>query len=110
VNPAQALPLSFFIVALFAIGMALSFFAADPRSPTSRALASTLGLLGATMLLNVPLQLGFVGVPGQIWTRVFSLLEGAIIIAALEWILRIARTETHKEPRSLFPPRAIIPA
>ena len=100
-NPAESVPISFFVVAIFAIGMALAFFAADPSSPTSRALAAALGLIGVTMLLNVPLEAGLVERPGHVWTYAFSLLEAAIIIAALEWILRIARTETSRQSRSL---------
>jgi adenylate cyclase len=64
-------------------------------------LASALGLIGVTMLLNVPLEAGFVERPGYIWTYFFSLLEAAIIVASLEWILRIARTETRPQSRSL---------
>ncbi len=36
---------SMLIVAMVAIGMAISFFAADPKSGTSRAIAWTLGML-----------------------------------------------------------------
>jgi len=100
VNPAQSVPISFFVVAIFAIGMALSFLAADPGSPTSRALACALGLIGITMLLNVPLEAGFVQKPGRIWVCAFSVLEAAIIIAATEWIVRIGRTKTRPQSGS----------
>ena len=48
------------VVGLFAIGMGLSFLGADPKSPTSRALALCLSFLGLGMLLNVPLTSGIV--------------------------------------------------
>jgi adenylate cyclase len=98
----MAVLISFFIVAVFAIGMALSFIVADPNSPTSRAIASALGFIGLTMLVNIPIEAGLVDqrwwpvVPG-----IFSLLEAAIVIAAEEWILRIGRTETGHEARSV---------
>jgi peptidoglycan biosynthesis protein MviN/MurJ (putative lipid II flippase) len=89
----------FFIVAIFAIGMALSFFVADPGSPPTRALASALSLIGISMLLNVPLEAGLVQSSGRAWVYTFSLLEAAIVIASLEWMLRIASTETRGTSR-----------
>ncbi len=106
-TPQPVLPISFFIVGVFALGMALSFYAADPNSPTSRALAAMLGLLGIAMLLNVPLEGAFVKNPGRIWTGIFSLLEAAIVIAAEEWILGIARTEADADARSSASPRLL---
>jgi adenylate cyclase len=93
-----AVLISFFIAAAFAIGMALSFIAADPSSPTSRALALTLGLLGLTMLFNVPIQAGVLR--GLIWERVFAFLEAGIMTAADEWIVRVGRTQSHRGQRS----------
>src|SRR5260370_21492736 len=87
--------------------MALSCFAADPNSPTSRALAAMLGLLGIAMLLNVPLEGAFVQNPGRIWSGIFSLLEAAIVVAAEEWILGIARTEADADARSSTSPRLL---
>jgi hypothetical protein len=107
VTPQPVLPISFFVVGVFALGMALSFYAADPNSPTSRALAAMLGLLGIAMLLNVLLEGAFVQNPGRIWTGIFSLLEAAIVIAAEEWILGIARTEADADARSSASPRLL---
>jgi adenylate cyclase len=107
VTPQPVLSISFFVVGVFALGMALSFYAADPNSPTSRALAAMLGLLGIAMLLNVPLEGAFVQNPGRIWTGIFSLLEAAIVIAAEEWILGIARTEADADARSSASPRLL---
>jgi hypothetical protein len=66
-----------------------------------------LGLLGIAMLLNVPLEGAFVQNPGRIWTGIFSLLEAAIVIAAEEWILGIARTEADADARSSASPRLL---
>ena len=66
-----------------------------------------LGLLGIAMLLNVPLEGGFVQNPGRIWTGIFSLLEAAIVIASEEWILGIARTEADADARSSVSPRLL---
>jgi adenylate cyclase len=104
VTPPPVIPISFFIVGTFALGMALSFYAADPNSPTSRALAATFGMLGVTMLLNLPLEGGLIQHPGNIWAGIFSLLEAGIVITAEEWILRIGRTETGPEARSSMSP------
>jgi class 3 adenylate cyclase len=97
-----ALLISFFIVAAFAIGMGLSFIAADATSPTSRALALTLCLIGLSMLLNVAVQAGFQAglLRGLLWERVFSLVEGGIMTAFLEWVLRVGRTESHRQRRT----------
>lgn len=40
--PAMIQPVAYLIVGLFAFGMAVSFCAADPQSPTSRALSLSL--------------------------------------------------------------------
>jgi adenylate cyclase len=77
--------IGFLIVGLFAIGMAIAFFSADPHSPTSRALALFLGLFGATMLLNIPAS------SSNAWLRFFSLAEIAIMATGLEWGHRIGR-------------------
>ena len=96
----ESLLISFFVVAIVAIGMALSFFAADPSSPSSRALAMTLGLIGITMLLNVPLEGGLLKSGRVVWTYIFSVLGAAIIVSSVEWIRRIAQTETLAGSRS----------
>ena len=92
-------PIGFLIVGVFAIGMALSFLAADPHSPTSRPLCLLLGSLGVTFLLNIPAYGGLL-LERVSWIRVFSLLELASLAAAFEWILRIGRTEVSAEPQA----------
>jgi class 3 adenylate cyclase len=92
-------PLPYAIVGLFAIGMALCFFEADRRAPTSRAFALMLGLLGVIALLNIPAYVEYFGLPMPVWIRIFSLLEAGILIAGLEWILRIGRTAGAGEAR-----------
>ena len=100
ITPAESLPISFFVVAIVAIGMALSFWAADPSSPSSRALALALGLIGITMLLNVPLEAGILDNRHVGWTYIFSILEAGIIVSVLEWIFRIALTESSADSSS----------
>jgi adenylate cyclase len=81
------------MVALVAIGMGLSFWAADPASPTSRSLALTLALYGLALVVNV---IGFahvVDLSPELLSRIHSLLIGGSILAGLEWIVRIGRTE-----------------
>lgn len=92
-------PLPYAIVGLFAIGMALCFFEADRRSPTSRAFALMLGLLGVAALLNIPAYGAYFGLALPAWIRLFSLLEAGIIVAGVEWILRIGRTAGAGEAR-----------
>jgi adenylate cyclase len=86
-------PVGYLIVGLFAGGMALSFLAADPRSPTSRALSLFLGLLGLAFVLNIAAYGRFFGESRIGWSRAFSLIEIGIFAAAFEWILRIGRTQ-----------------
>src|SRR5512145_3183255 len=93
-------PVGFLIVGLFALGMAVSFLAADPQSPTSRALSLFLGLLGLAFALNIAGYGRFFGESRIGWIRVFSLLEIGILLAAFEWILRIGRTQVSDSPQT----------
>ncbi|WP_293373465.1 adenylate/guanylate cyclase domain-containing protein [Nevskia sp.] len=78
------------LVSLVALGMALAFISADRESPTSRALAATLALIGISIFLNGgnhafvsahPALGGWLAIP-----------ESAAIIGVLEWLLRVRRT------------------
>jgi adenylate cyclase len=82
------------VVGLFAFGMGISFVGADPQSPTSRALAAFLGLVGVTLMLNVPIKAGLLGSNPRVVGQVFALLETGEFVAAYEWLLRVRRTET----------------
>lgn len=81
------------VVGLFAAGMGLSFFATDPKSPTSRALALFLIAVGVTLSLNVPVSAGLLGRDPRVLGRLFTLGEAGCFITAYEWLLRIRRTE-----------------
>ena len=91
--------LSYAIVGLFAVGMALCFLEADRRSPTSRAFALLLGLLGVLALANIAASRDATGLPTAGWVRAFAILEAGILATGLEWILRIGRTAGAGEPR-----------
>lgn len=80
------------LVALFAVGIGGSFLAADPHTPTSRALAASLALIGVVIWTNVLENMGFLpGIPG-LWARLHSIAETAALLVGFEWILRIGRT------------------
>ena len=85
------------LTALFAIGMALSFLLADPRSPTSRALSATLGLASVGMFLNVPYEVYVFGRDPRVWSRLFATSETAALVAGFEWVLRVRRIGTATE-------------
>lgn len=89
---------AYFIVALVAIGMGLSFLFADPQSPTSRALALTLGLFGIAVVTYVLQRLGFFPDHPLTWPRLHSMCEAGALAAGLEWILRVGRTNAAKDP------------
>ncbi|HUE39522.1 MAG TPA: adenylate/guanylate cyclase domain-containing protein [Candidatus Binatia bacterium] len=91
------------MVALVAIGMALSFWAADPASPTSRSLALTLGLYGLGLVVNVAGYAGVVDLSATLQSRIHSILAGGAILAGFEWIVRIGRTETARGPDAARP-------
>jgi class 3 adenylate cyclase len=91
-------PIGYLIVGLFAIGMALSFLAADPHSSTSRPLCLFFGLAGVAFLVNIPAYERAFGEPFTFWVRVFSVLEVGIVASAFEWIRRIGRTEVSTGP------------
>ena len=86
------------IVSLFAIGMGLAFVSADPKSPTSRALALCLSLMGATLLTNVFPEWVW-QLPGHPLQRAVPLFEAGILATTVEWTLRIAHTATGKSPQ-----------
>lgn len=86
-------PSASLIVALVAVGMAAAFLAADPRSPTSRALALCLGLLGATIVVHVAGRRGMMPASPLLWPRLASLAEAGALAAGFEWIARVGRTK-----------------
>lgn len=87
------------IVALMAIGMALAFWSADPQSPTSRALALTLGLYGTAIVLHAAGALGFAADHSLSWERVLAIAEAGAAAAGFEWILRTGRTNASPDPQ-----------
>jgi adenylate cyclase len=88
------------IVALTAIGMALAFWSADPESPSSRALALTLGLLGSSIAIRAFGALGFLAEHPYLWSRIGAVSEAAAAAAGYDWILRIGRTNASADPHS----------
>jgi adenylate cyclase len=80
------------MVAIVAVGMALAFIVVDYQSPTSRALALGLVLLGLAIVSNVGYLYHRGDPPGWL-----SLPEGAALAAALEWVLRVRRTLPGRE-------------
>jgi adenylate cyclase len=96
-------PAGFVSVGLFAEGMAASFLAADPKSPTSRTLSLLWALLGLAAWMNVPAANGDL----RVWQRVYSVIDPACLIVAAEWILRIGRTEVGPGPQARLGERLI---
>lgn len=83
---------AYWIVALFAAGMAVIFFFTDRRSPTSRAIALCLASMGLAIPENILVWFGTAAIPD--WMRLFARVpfEALAMIAGLEWGLRVART------------------
>jgi class 3 adenylate cyclase len=78
------------IVSLVALGMALAFLSADSRSPTSQALAVSLGTTGIAIFLNVTILADTLRVPA--WSGLLAIPDAVALIAMLEWLLRVRRT------------------
>ena len=78
------------MVALVALGMALSFISADYRSPTSRALALTLVFISIAIGANTGFL--FRMAPDAVMPGWLALPEAAALIAVLEFVLRVRRT------------------
>lgn len=77
-------------VSLLALGMGLAFLSADRHSPSSRALAASLGFIGISIYLNVmfiPMD-----APPPVWSGWLAIPEGASIVTTLEWLLRVRHT------------------
>lgn len=81
------------IVAMLAMGMALSFVLADRDSPTSRALSLFLAAIGVTItvraVIELPLQARAVY---PLWGGILAVPQVLAFVFANEWILRIRRT------------------
>ena len=81
------------IVALLAVGMALSFILADRRSPTSQAQALFLAFVGISIAVDVMLVLPLRKASGVVpWEGVFVLPQVLAFVFAYEWVLRVRRT------------------
>lgn len=82
------------MVALMTLGMGLAFVWADRRSPTSRALSTSLVLVGVAVLLNrIFLRVTPAG-PQE--SGLFAIPETLAMVTALQWLLRIRRTQPAK--------------
>src|SRR5215469_5730676 len=93
--------------AIVAAGMGISFYAADRKSPTSRALALALCLLGATTFLSIPNDAGVWADRLELWAVVFSVLSTAIFVTMYEWVLRIRRTQGSDQRSALRDERTL---
>ena len=81
-----------YLPAVFAVGMALAFWSADRRSPTSIALAVSLGSLGVSIAFQVLLfdpRLTEMLLP---WSAPMATFAGLTLAAVLEWLLRLRRS------------------
>ncbi len=87
------------ILAIVAIGMGVAFVAADPKSPTSRALAVALGFLGVGALFNVARDSAMLPASELTWSRAYSIDDTLITVSLIEWVLRVARTELQDASR-----------
>jgi class 3 adenylate cyclase len=95
------------ITALLALGMAIAFLAADRRSPTSRALALFLGMVGIAIAVGtlVAPRLYAGGIPR--WGGVLALPETLAFVFAYEWLLRVRRTVPARNLNTEGPDRLI---
>jgi adenylate cyclase len=84
------------LVGLFAIGISLSFWIADRESPSTRAFALFLALIGFTFASTPIRGPGIESQPG-IWDRLTGVLEATTLAAACEWLLRVARTISPRD-------------
>ena len=93
-------PIAYLIVGLFGVGMGVAFLAADPRSPTSRALSAMWVALGVAVLVNIPASASLARDPSlvRVFGRIYSVLDPLVIITTCEWILRLGRTEVSRYP------------
>lgn len=90
-----------------AIGLAIGYFAADPRSPATRALALTTAAIGLAVATTQPLILLYES--GQLlpWLLRVPIFEGIVSFAAGLWLLSAAQT-AQPTPRALFWIRACV--
>jgi len=85
------------VVGLVAFGMAIAFVSADPKSPTSRALASFFGCGGMVSILSVAVRSHWLTFDPRVTGRLFTIIGTATFVAAFEWLLRVRRTEVAND-------------
>ncbi|MGQ0699461.1 MAG: adenylate/guanylate cyclase domain-containing protein [Panacagrimonas sp.] len=78
------------LVSLIALGMALAFLVADPRSRSSQALSLALASTGVAIFLNVSL-IELSETPPA-WSGWLAIPESLGLIAMLQWLLLVRRT------------------
>ncbi|MDD3762226.1 MAG: adenylate/guanylate cyclase domain-containing protein [Nevskiales bacterium] len=84
------------VVAIVAMGMGLVFWLTDRPSPSSRALALFLALLGLAVMANAAVAPHQLSLPMPIWARGIGLLDAATFVAGCEWGMRAARTVSDR--------------
>jgi class 3 adenylate cyclase len=81
------------VFALTAFGMAVAFVLADRQSPTSRALASFLAAIGASVVVTTQVELRYIEARNYPWWGgVFAVPEVLAFLFGYEWVLRVRRT------------------
>ncbi len=86
------------VVALVAMGMGVAFFRADPKAPTSRALALFLVALGCAIASYVVFDARYAPQSPPWWANSLdTLFESTAFIAGFEWGLRVSRTVPGSE-------------
>lgn len=80
------------VVAIIAIGMGAVFWLTDRASPSSRALALFLCLLGLALFANGAILPYRLSLPLPWWSGGIGMLDAATFIVGCEWGVRTART------------------
>ncbi len=98
---------TYFLTALFALGMAWAFARSDPDSSTSRALSIALAMTGFAIITNnFALELALDG-PLPVWARLFVVPEVLAFCAVFEWVHQVRHTIPAGDLQTRFGDKSI---
>lgn len=90
------------IAAMLALGMAIAFFLADRRSPTSRAFSMFLASVGASIAVTSQIELRLLAGIYPAWGGFLALPEVFAFVLGYEWLLRVRRTIPSRNLKTRF--------
>jgi adenylate cyclase len=88
------------VIGISGIGVALTYFIGDPRSPATRALAFAVAMVGIANALYPPQSVMYPDGVGTWWIVRLPILDALVMAGLFLWMIRVARA-AQPTPRAL---------